>query len=76
MIAVLISLYIRGEEKIMKNVEDLQLGRRVTLDLALNFSLIYFQGYFNVKFVIVNDNLPTWSVDFCSYLKAIIFKPI
>lgn len=64
MIAVLISLYIRGEEKIMKNVEDLQLGRRVTLDLALNFSLIYFQGYFNVKFVIVNDNLPTWSVDF------------
>lgn len=64
MIAVLISLYIRGEEKIMKNVEDLQLGRRVTLDLALNFSLIYFQSYFNVKFVIVNDNLPTWSVDF------------
>lgn len=64
MIAVLISLYIRGEEKIMNNVEDLQLGRRVTLDLALNFSLIYFQGYFNVKFVIVNDNLPTWSVDF------------
>lgn len=64
MIAVLISLYIRGEEKIMKNVEDLQLGRRMTFDLALNFSLIYFQGYFNVKFVIVNDNLPTWSVDF------------